>query len=319
MRKASLIESRVFKGDRSGPSLLIIAGVHGDEYLPMLAVSELIRQFDSSVDLQRELRGTLTLIPIANASATRQGKRAGEDGMDLARTFPGRSDGSVTERVADALSREIAQAEFLIDLHTGGTQYCVFPLSGYMLHRDQTVLDQQRAIANAFQLPFVWGTSDRLDGRSLSVARDANVPAIYVEYLGGHRERSEISHCADLIRADHPLVVGCLSVMRHLGMLPTNDSSNAMQRQKIYEDWRAESGHMQICNPAPASGYLIPRVQLGQLICKGTRLAEIRSEIDHRWVEVFSQQEGRVVAIRDSPRVNLGDAVAVIAERHEKT
>ncbi len=310
------MESRCVGGNRAGPHLLITAGVHGDEYLPMLAVSELIRRFESDDALLGSLRGTLTLIPVVNRSAYHRGHRSGDDGKDLARTCPGQKDGTVTERVAYALSRQITAANFYIDLHTGGTELCVLPLAGYMLHSDQAILDQQRKMASAFQLPFVWGTSAELPGRSLSVARDAGVPAIYVEYLGAHRELSEVaSGELNTGKSDHPLVAGCLNVMRHLEMLERSEAEGEVQ--EVFEDWRAGSGHMQVCNPAPASGFLTPQVKLGQQVSRGTLLAEIGSETRDQRHCVVSQQEGKVVVLREYPRINQGDSVAVIAENCE--
>ena len=79
----------------------------------------------------------------------------------------------------------IRSANYYIDLHSGGTRFRVLPLAGYTLHPDPKVLEAQRRMARAFGLPFIWGTDPKLDGRSLSVARDALVPAIYAEYHGG--------------------------------------------------------------------------------------------------------------------------------------
>ncbi len=79
----------------------------------------------------------------------------------------------MTERTAFALSQLIRVADYYIDLHTGGTKLCVSPMTGYMLHSDSGILEQQRKMARAFNLPIVWGTSASLEGRSLSVARDA--------------------------------------------------------------------------------------------------------------------------------------------------
>src|SRR5438067_1918546 len=87
-----------------------------------------------------QLRGQVTLVPVVNEPAFRLGQRTAEDGLDLARTCPGRQDGSITERIAHALSSMIRSADYYIDLHTGGTRLRVLPLVGYMLHPDVRVL-----------------------------------------------------------------------------------------------------------------------------------------------------------------------------------
>lgn len=311
---ASIFEYREFAGDRDGPRLLITAGIHGDEYLPMLAVKELIDRFDSSGTLRENLRGSVTLIPIANRAAYERGNRCGPDNIDLARVFPGTPNGNPTEQLACELTAQIRQSNFYVDLHTGGTELCVFPLAGYTLHSDRSILDQQRRLAVAFGLPFVWGTSADLPGRSLSLARDCGVPAIYVEYLGAYRELAEaISGAAQSRTPDHPLVAGCLNIMRHLGMLPEIAEPFHVACD-VVEDDRPGAGHMQIAHPAPATGFFVPLVELGQSVVEGELLAEISNATTRSTHRVLSQQSGRVVVIRDYPRINKGDAVAVVAE-----
>src|SRR5262245_46369698 len=84
----------------------------------------------------RSLRGRGTLVAVVNETAFRLGERPAADGLDLARTCPGRPDGSVTEQVAHALASLIRDSDCYIDLHTGGRHLSVYPLTGYMLHPD---------------------------------------------------------------------------------------------------------------------------------------------------------------------------------------
>ena len=94
------LKTETIVGQEPGPHLLITGGVHGDEFEPMAAVRLLIRRV-----CPESLRGRLTLVPVVNEPAFRRGQRTAEDGLDLARTCPGRPDGSVTERIAHALRR----------------------------------------------------------------------------------------------------------------------------------------------------------------------------------------------------------------------
>jgi predicted deacylase len=74
------------------------------------------------------LHGRVTLVPAVNEPAFLRGARTAEDGLDLARTCPGRPDGSVTERIAYELSRLILAADLYIDLHSGGVALEILPL-----------------------------------------------------------------------------------------------------------------------------------------------------------------------------------------------
>jgi len=308
MSTAVELQTQRFDSGQPGPDLLITAGVHGDEHVPMQAVRDLIQHFREDAALRQSLRGSVTLVPVVNESAFARGHRCGSDNLDLARTCPGKPDGSVTEQTAHALSRLIESADFYIDLHSGGTELSVFPLAGYVLHADRKILETQRAMARAFNLAFVWGTSAELHGRSLSVARDAGVPAIYMEYLGGISPSPEGRDAG---------AEGCLNVMSQLEMLEREPPLCAVE--EIIEDTRPQSGHMQICNPAPITGFFEARVKLGDTVGVGDVLGSISSLAGDETREVLSEQAGRVIVLRKYPRVNADESIGVIAEREAAT
>ena len=288
------------EGHQPGPHLLITGGVHGDEFEPMAAVRRLLLTIDP-----QKLTGRVTLVPCVNESAFRRGHRTGDDGQDLARTCPGNETGTVTEQVAFALSALIRSADFYIDLHTGGTRLAVLPLSGYGMHANPEILKQHRRMAQAFGLPIIWGTDPNLNGRSLSVARDANVPAIYAEYLGGARFDPA---------GVEAYVQGCLNVMAEFEMLPGPVSSPA-EPPLVVEDIRPDSGHMQLNHPTPCEGFFEPAVQLGQWVKTGDIIGTV--VVDHlgqRREVVRAQYGGLVIVLHTFARIDPGVSVAVILE-----
>jgi predicted deacylase len=290
------LHRRELQGIHPGPHLLITGGVHGDEFEPMAALRRLSR-----LPLPG-LRGRVTLVPVVNTSAFQRGERCGDDGLDLARTCPGRHDGSVTERVAHALAELIRTADFYIDLHTGGTRLRVLPMTGYMLHPDPAILDRQRLMARAFNLPVIWGTDPRFEGRSLSVARDAGVPAIYAEYHG--------AAVCDPAGID-AYVEGCLNVLAGLDMF--DRALPASRVQHVIEDTRPGVGHMQVCHPAPAAGYFEPRVALGQWVKTGDLLGTVTDILGDTELEVRAQQDGIVLVLHTFASVRESDGLVVIA------
>ena len=292
------LTTRYFRADDTGPHLLVTGGVHGDEFESILAIRRLIRFFSSEEPL---VHGRLTLIPVVNEAAFLRGHRCGDDGLDLARTCPGRRDGSPTEQVAAALSEEIRHANFYIDLHTGGTELSVFPLAGYCLVPDPSILEKQRRMARAFNLPVIWGTSANLEGRSLSVARDAGVPAIYAEYLGS-------ATCTD--EGVEAYFAGVLNVMADLGMI--HRSLPPSRVEQVVEDDRPGSGHMQVSHPAPMDGCFSPAISLGDPVVKGQPVGQVLDLIGEVNLPVLAEENGRVIVLRTFPRVSHGDSVAVI-------
>lgn len=286
-------------GGGDGPHVLITAGVHGDEYEPMAAVRALI-----AILRGRKIRGRVTLVPVVNETAYRLGQRTGDDSRDLARTCPGRLDGSSTERAAHALSLLIRTADYYIDLHTGGARLRVFPLVGYGLVADGAVLDKQRRMARAFGLQVIWGTDPNLEGRSLSVSRDARVPAIYAEYHGGGTWDPA---------GVEAYVRGCLNVLADLEMLdrgPTPPASPPL----VVEDPRPGAGHMQVNHPAPMAGFFEPAVDLGHKVKVGQPLGTISDLLGDRVEPVPAQHAGMVLVIHSRCYIAAGESAGVVLE-----
>jgi predicted deacylase len=295
-------QAHTVTGAAPGPRLLITAGIHGDEFEGVEAVRMLLSRVDYD-----DLRGELILVPVANESAYEMRKRAGSDGLDLARTFPGSPDGSISERVAHDLTKLIDTADAYIDLHSGGRLLWVSPLVGYMLVDDEAVLERQREMAKAFGLPIVWGTSAGLDGRSLSAARDANVPAIYAEYLGGGAYSTE---------GVNAYVQGCRNVMATLGMIGRDADGPAPLL--VVEDARPGSGHLQVHHCAPNGGKMRFEVTLDEDVQEGQLLGELRPTGGGEPVAVRAEASGRIICLHAGKRVAIGDCLAVVLEYNPK-
>ncbi|NOY00815.1 MAG: succinylglutamate desuccinylase [Verrucomicrobia bacterium] len=295
-----LPHTTTIQGSSNGPHLLITAGIHGDEFEGIFAIYNLIRQIDAA-----KLHGKLTLIPVANQSAVDLHSRCGEDNKDLARTFPGDANGSLTEQLAAHLTEIISKADLYIDLHTGGRTMDVYPLSGYGLVKNATNLETQRRMARAMGLPLIWGTSPELNGRTMSAARDAGVPAIYAEYRGP-------CPCDPL--GIEAYTNGCLAVMSAFDMLDNTRPLQPSQPPIIVEDPRPGSGHLQVCNPSPIKGIFEISAQLGQNVKPGDLLGTVIDPLTGKEHKITCNQTGVIIVIRSYPQVDEGDALAVILE-----
>jgi predicted deacylase len=171
-----------------------------------------------------------------------------------------------------------------------------------MLHPDAAVLAVQRRMAAAFGLPVIWGTDPGLQGRSLSVARDALVPAIYAEYDGGGR-------CdAAGVQA---YVEGCLDVVAELGMIDPRAPS-PRSAPLVVEDPRPGSGHMQIHHPSPCEGFFEPVVSLGQRVAEGDVLGTVSDLLGRRVEPIRAAHAGLVIVLRSFARINKGDSAGVV-------
>ncbi len=302
MAKAVELKKIVCNGESSGPRLLITGGVHGDEFEPMAAIRQLAAQFK-----QEALAGAVTLVPVVNEAAFQRGSRTAEDGLDLARVCPGDPQGSVTQRIANELAKLICDSDFYIDLHTGGTNLSIYPLAGYMLHSNPKVRECQHKMAHAFNLPLVWGTDGTLNGRSLSVARDANIPAIYVEYHGAATcDPSGVQAMVD----------GCLNVMASLSML--DRSLSPSQVIDDIQETRPDSGFFQRSHLAPRSGFFEPTVSLGDFVKVGETIGWVADPLGQQRVEILADTTGKVICLRTFSAVEKNDSLGYLVETGKK-
>ena len=113
----TFIPVTVIRGASAGPTLLMVAGVHGFEFAPILAAQQLADEIDPN-----NLSGTVIIVRLAHLAAfqARSIHVNPFDRKNLNRSFPGKATGTQTERIAHALSSEIIPAaDIVLDLHSG--------------------------------------------------------------------------------------------------------------------------------------------------------------------------------------------------------
>lgn len=286
------------KARHSGPHVLLTAGVHGDEYEPMIAAGELTRELPEILT-----SGNVTIVSVVNASAYSVGSRYGEDHLDLARICPGDSEGSVSERNAFYVSELIKKADYLIDMHTGGFAFDIYPMAGFSLHPSPEILKKQQEMALAYNMPVIWGTDHRPNGRTLSIARDVNVPAIYLEYGGGSGIRNEVVKTYKQ---------GFLNVLKFLKMAEGPVETLSSEGRFWVEDSRSDSGYFQGKMPSPLDGIFVSEITPGDQIKKGQRFGRIIDPYTTNSTEILADMDGIVLSVRVLVHVKRGDALGAI-------
>lgn len=298
MSAKEFIQYKTLSGARPGPRLLLIAGVHGDEYEPMLAATALISELSGILSA-----GEVVVVPVTNHSAYLNQARCGADGLDLARTCPGDVNGSITEQTAYHISKLIQEADYLVDMHTGGVMYDISPLAGYMLHPSDAVLEKQRNMAMAFNLPIVWGTEPGPEGRTLSIARDAHIPTIYLEYGGGTGLRSQV------VKA---YKAGVINLLKHLQMIDNQPDTLPLKGRYWLEDHRLDSGFLQGKMPSPADGIFEKDISIGDVVVKGQMWGKVTDPVSGNSTPVYADMDGLAFLIRNIVKVKKGDSLGGI-------
>lgn len=282
-------------GTVPGPTVAVLAGVHGDEYEGVIAATSLGRMLRTEL-VRGQVRISAPAHPSAWASRTRESPI---DGENLARVFPGRPDGGPTERVANFLTEKMIRgADLLVDLHSAGSNFEMPFLCGYHGGVDRRAAESRRC-AEAFAARFTW-QHDGLPapGRSLSAAFDLGLPAIYVEGHGGLSIRSD-----DL----KGYVDGVRRVLHLLGMLA---ECPAPSRTPIHV--RGE-GDTDAGVAAPTSGYLVLHRVVGDLVARGDVVATIIDVGGAVSAEILAEHTGYVMLLRRDARVSRGDTVCILA------
>jgi predicted deacylase len=172
-----------------------------------------------------------------------------------------------------------------------------------MLHSAVEILEKQRQMAIAFDLPIIWGTDSHPDGRTLSVARDAGVPAIYLEFGGGTGVRPRVVQAYK---------EGFIKVLESIGMIVNQKVTVSAVGRFWVEDHRRDSGYLQGKMPAPADGIFVSAVTLGEVIEEGQLWGTIIDPFTGISTAVLADLAGLVFLERKLVKVKKGDALGGI-------
>lgn len=136
-----------------GPTTLLMAGNHGDEYEAQIALTKLCRELGPS-----EICGRLIILTMANFPAAQAGTRTSPiDGGNLNRTFPGDPLGTPTQAIAHYIEEVLLpMCDYFFDFHSGGSSL-FYPATllrgmGHSPREHNKLIELQ----NAFDAPYAW-------------------------------------------------------------------------------------------------------------------------------------------------------------------
>ena len=135
----------------AGPTALLTGGNHGDEYEGPIALFELARSLSAA-----DVTGRVIIVPAMNYPAFVAGTRTSPiDKGNLNRSFPGRPDGTVTEKIADYFQRVLMPlADVVLDFHSGGKTLDFLPFCAAHILPDKTQEARAFDLVRAFGAPF---------------------------------------------------------------------------------------------------------------------------------------------------------------------
>jgi predicted deacylase len=268
------------RGEKDGPHVALIGGIHGCEYSSMAAVTRFMNELDAS-----QLAGSITAVPVVSMQSfeRRSPFVVPEDGKNLNRAFPGTYEGTYTDALARAVFDElIAPADALLDLHGGDL---VEALEPFAIYDPGPAEEQARALAVAFGLPYVVREEPgELGGMTCSAAAAAGIPAVIAE-AGGCGQLDE--------EAVAMLVRGVRNALRSLGMLPGEVERTDGQKLVGAFDWLR-------CRDA---GFWESAVRAGDEVGEGQVLGRVKSLWGDLLEEIHAPRAGVVLFLTTSAAV----------------
>jgi predicted deacylase len=203
----------IINGAKPGPRLALVAGSHGTEYASIIALEKLAQSIDPG-----DLSGSVTIVPLVNLASF--GQKVPHlnpvDGKNMNRFFPGKPDGTQTERASWAIAKQVVDpCDYLIDLHGGDLdenlrRYSYWPQTG-----------NERLDTTARGMVLAFGLDHIIIQHNGPATPGATSISRYATDAGKPTVIAEAGHAGTVDASDvDALAHGCVNVMRHLKMLP---------------------------------------------------------------------------------------------------
>jgi predicted deacylase len=281
----------VINGASRGKVVAFVAGVHGYEYPPILALYRLKGMVDPSM-----LKGTIVLVHIANPPSFR--KRTiyygPVDGKNLNGVFPGDAKGTLSQRIAYILTKEVIGAsDVVVDMHCGDGNEALIPYTYWMIGPDKALNEVSRGLALAFGIPVIiiddMRTQDPADSKyfgNTAILRGKAAITTEAGALGGTDEASVLMN-----------VGGALNVLRHLGMIPGTPEPPPVpvwiDRYEVVE--------------SPQDGLFYPCVETGRYVVQGQMIGRVTDDLGTVKAEMKAPSSGIVLYIVGTPPAVKGE------------
>ena len=287
-----------------GRTLLIIGGNHGDEYEGPIAAMNLVRSLDPNT-----MRGRVIAVPFLNLPAVLAGRRTSPiDGGNMNRCFPGKPDGTVTEIIADFVSRVfLPLADTVIDIHAGGRTLMFKPFA--CIHRlpDKAQFAVAKATLKAFAAPISLVLRELDPAGMLDTTAEAMGKTFISTELGGGGTTT-----TETVRiASH----GLERVLDHMGIVEASSAVARKPPSRLMDT--SADGVFQV---ADNEGILEMCADLGDWLAAGAPIARIH-DIHRPGLEPVLYRaniDGLLIGQHHSGLIGHGDCIAIQATDPER-
>ena len=299
---ANLLAPACVIANGDGPTVLLMAGNHGDEYPGQVAILRLCRELGLD-----QVLGRLILVPCLSVLASKAMTRLSPlDGKNFNRCFPGKADGTPSEMLADYLTTVLFPlADIVVDIHTGGRSMDFYPCAHMHLVPD---LEQRRKMkegTEAWNSDFAFLYADIAGTGLLPVEAERQGKIVITTEMGGGEPVTAGVHKLTQsglrnVLVHFGVIAGRKQTREELGIRPVR-WVQALDR----EDYRF----------APESGIYENIVPLGADVGAREIVGQIHfiERPEREPVPVIAPTAGVLIGCRGPSVVAQGDCVACIA------
>lgn len=293
----TIVPFSIIRGASAGPTLALVGGTHGSEVAPIVALQRVRADVDAS-----QLKGTLLIVHIANMPSFlgRTVYYSPHDGKNLNRVYPGKADGTSSERVAYAITNEIIQrSDYLVDMHAGDGNESLRPYTYW-----SNLGLNARVDSIAKDMALAWGHERIVIDNDRP--RDVNA-SVYTQNTAQVRGKPAITTETGWLGEPNELMIqrnvtGVWRLMRYLKMLPGPvelvQSPIWLERTEVLR--------------SPDTGVWHAAVERGTTVTKGTLLGTLTDFHGRVLAEVKAPFAGEVLYIVATPAMSKGEPVGMI-------
>ena len=287
----------------NGPTVLLTAGNHGDEYEGQITLNNLIRTLEP-----RHINGRVIILPALNFPAAMAGRRVSPlDGLNLNRVFPGDPDGSPTQQIADYVTTAlIPMTDAFMDLHSGGYSMHALPAAIFYRPKTPELMDRIVGAAQVWGCPIGIVFDDLGESRTIdAVCRDRGLLKLGTELAGAGTVSVEALAIAE---------IGIWSLLKYFGVLAVEPPTPRRPRPTPAPMRLTEITGPEAYVYAMGSAIFEPNFALGDEVSAGQIAGwqHYLEEIDREPAPLKFCKSGMVACSRGPGRVGPGDLVAVV-------
>ena len=290
----------ILKGKNKGPVFTIVAGVHGFEYPPIVGAQELLSEID--VD---KLNGTVIIIPIANTSSffSRTSIVNPHDQVNLNGAFPGKSTGSVTQKIADFITTTIIPvSDVFIDIHGGGVNEDLIPFALFYdspNYPEQTKKARELTENSGFEYIVSYPFSLRDDEPAKYVfkqaSQDGKVALSFESGKLGNVQKDAVRFIKN----------GIYNMLDHLNMYDNGSEPSANLVQLNNQTYLS----------ATETGLFYNDLKAGDTVKEGDVVGYTTNEFGEKLKEYKAPTSGIILYKISTPPVNIDDTLMCISKR----